>query len=247
MRGPRSASIVVRRRTLPPIEQLRAELAEHGVTDAPAEAPDPESLQALLDMALFCAEVKKRVSFPGFHWSDPGFVASDARVTLRFAYTELAADLLTTLEANLPRLRDGRTLLAIDAHRRKIPEFEIQHALFGQVTLFQWPHKPSEPADPRIHDAREAGWTPTLKEHNLLPGRGIVVLDEHQGILLRDERMRAIPGILLLAETGQTRLWWNPFAERADPDLQHWMAWGAGTSPASAWREQLYVEDARDE
>jgi len=236
---------VVRRRALPPLEELHAALAEAGVTDAPHEAPDEESLRALLDMALYAAEVKKRVSFPDFRWSEPGFTAHDARITLRFAYAELVGDIAQTLEANLPRL-GPKTVLAIDAHRRNVREFEIQHDLFGRVTLFQWPRKPVESADPRIHDARDAGWTPTLKEHNLLPGRGIVVLDEHQGILLRSERLRALLAVLILFENGQTRLWWNPFAEGADPELQHWLAWGAGTGPASAWREQLYVEEKED-
>jgi len=99
-----------------------------------------------------------------------------------------------------------------------------------------------QPADPRIDAAREAGWTPTLKAHNLLPGRGIVVLDEHQGLLLRDERFADVLGLLVLFENGQTELWLNPFARSADPELQHWRAWGPGTGPASGWRERFFAE-----
>lgn len=236
-------------RPLPPTEELLAALAEAGVEDAPREAPDEESLRALLDMALFVAEHRKRVSFPDFHWGDPGFVAKDAKVTLRVAYAELPGDdeaaLRLALDANLPRVQDGRTLLALDAHRTRAKEFELGHALYGGVTLFQWPHKPPQPADPRIDTAMEKGWAKTLKTHNLVPGRGIVVLDEHQGILLRDERFRRLAGLLLLFENGHTALWWNPFADEADAELQYWPAWGPG-GPASAWKEVFRADSAEE-
>ena len=211
------------------------------MTDAPRDGPDPFALQGLLDMAHYVAEHKKRVTFPNFTWSDPTFVATDAKVTLRFAYAEFAVDAHTTLLANLDRVAP-RTLLALDARHAKVAEFTLAHALYGEPTLFQWPSKPAEPADPRIDAAREKGWTPTLKAHNLLPGRGIVVLDEHQGLLMRDDRFAGLLGVLVLFENGQTELWWNPFARDADADLQHWRAWGPGTGPASGWREQFYVE-----
>lgn len=214
------------------------------MVDAPQEGPE-EELRALLDTALFIAEHKKRVSFPGFTWEDPGFVAADAKVTFRVAYAPLLAGLLGTIEASLPRL-GPRVLLALDAHRTQAREFDLGHALYGGVTLFQWPTKPPEPADPRIDRAREKGWAKTLKEHNLVPGRGIVVLDEDQGALLRDERLKALVGLLVLFETGETKLWWNPFCEGADSELQYWLTWGAGTAPASAWREQLYVEEREE-
>lgn len=243
----------VRRRVVPEVGQLLEELAAE---DAPQEAPDPFALQGLLDLAAYVADHKKRVSFPGFSWADPRFVSTDAKVTLTFAYAELVGDIAldasaaasaprfaaaTTLAANLDRLGE-RTLLALDARRSKVREFDLGHALYGEPTLFQFPTKPAEPADPRVDAAREAGWTPTLKAHNLLPGRGIVVLDEHQGLFLRGERLGDVLGVLVLFENGQTELWWNPFARGADPDLQHWRAWGPGTGPASAWREQFFVE-----
>ncbi|HVM45123.1 MAG TPA: hypothetical protein VM582_04240 [Candidatus Thermoplasmatota archaeon] len=232
----------MRRRTLPPVDELLAALAEAGVADAPAEGPDATMLQGLLDMALYVAEHKKSISFDGFTWADPAFVATDAKVTLRFAYGELVGDVAMTLAANLPRLAGERTLLALDARRAGAREFTLGHALYGEPTLFQFPSRPVEPADPRIDAAREAGWTPTLKAHNLLPGRGIVVLDEHQGLLLRDERFADVFGFLVLFDTGQTELWWNPFARGADAELQHWRAWGPGTGPASGWRERFYAE-----
>lgn len=219
-----------------------AALAEHGVDDAPRRAPDPEGLRALLDMAAFVAEHRKRVSFPAFTWEDPAFVSEDAKVTLRFAYARFERDVATTIAANLARVRDRRTLLAIDAHRADIREYALGHELYGQVTLFAWPTKPPEPADPRIATAMERGWAATLKEHNLVPGRGIVVLDEHQGLLLRDERLRALVGLQVLLPDGHTKLWWNPFADDANSELQYWLKWGAGTGPSSAWREQFFAE-----
>lgn len=223
-------------------ELLRA-LEEAGVEDAPREGPDEEALRGLLDTALFVAEHRKRVSFPGFHWGDPRFLVADARVSLTLAYAALAGEtedaLRMALEGNLDRARDGRTLLVLDAHTTRAREFEIGHALFGQVTLFQWPTKPPEPADPRIDAAREKGWAKVLKEHNLLPGRGIVVLDEHQGMLLREARYEDLLGLLLLLPDGHHALWWNPFvrADVNDAELQFWLTWGAGAGPASGWRE----------
>ena len=240
---------VVRHRPLPPLEELLAGLAGAGVADAPTEGPDPEMLRGLLDMALFLAEHKKRVSFAGFRWDDPRFAVTDARAEVQVAYATLAGDtrdaLRLTLEANLPRVAGGRTLLALDAHATRAREFELGHALFGGVTLFAWPTKPPEPADPRIDAAREKGWAKVLKEHNLLPGRGIVVLDEHQGLLLRDARFEELLGVLLLLPDGHTTLWWNPFvrADRNDPEMQFWLTWGAGTGPASGWREVFRAEE----
>jgi len=238
---------VVRHRPLPTLDELHAGLAEAGVADAPRDAPDEASLRALLDMALFVAEHRKRILFPGFSWSDPGFLAKDAKVELRFAYARLDGDdadaLVRAIDANLARANDGRTLLALDAHRTNAREFELGHALYGKVTLFQWPTKPPEPADPRIDALLAQGWAKTLKTHNLLPGRGIVVLDEDQGLYPRDERLRALVGVLLLLPSGQTELWWNPFADRADPDLQYWLSWGEGTGVASGWKQ---VFEARE-
>lgn len=238
----------MRRRTLPPTEELLAQLAEAGATDAPTTAPDPTMLQGLLDMAAYVAEHRKQVAFPDFHWDDPGFVSTDAKVRFRFAYTTLpgaTADAVKwCLEGNLDRILDGRTLLAIDARTSGIREFELNHHLFGEVTLFSFPHRPLESADPRIDTAREAGWTRVLKEHNLIPGRGMVVLDEHQGILLRDDRLRDLVGLLILYETGNIELVWNPFVrpDANDPEFQYWLSWGPGSAP-SEWRR---VFEARE-
>lgn len=235
---------MVRSRAIPPAEELLAALEEAGHTDAPREGPNDAMLRGLLDMALFVAEHKKRVSFEGFRWSDPCFASIDAKVTLRFAYAELVTDIPTTLAANLERVKDGRTLLAIDAHATNAREFDLSHPLYGEVTLFQWPAKPPQSADPRIDAARERGWVKTLKDHNLLPGRGIVVLDEHQGILLRGDATRDLVGLLVLMPSGHTNLWWNPFVreDANDPDLQYWLAWGPGTAPASGWRHVFEAE-----
>ena len=230
------------------MDELLLALDEQGVTDAPREGPDEEALRGLLDTALFIAEHRKRVSFPAFHWGDPRIQVVDARASLSLAYTTLAGEtedaLRWTMEGNLERARDGRTLLLLDAHTTKAREFELGHALFGQVTLFAWPTKPAEAADPRIDAAREKGWAKALKEHNLLPGRGIVVLDEHQGMLLRDARYEDLLGVLLLLPDGHHTLWWNPFVRTDvnDPEMQFWLTWGAGAGPASGWRELFHVD-----
>lgn len=237
----------MRRRPLPDVDELLAGLAEAGVADAPREGPDPERLKGLLDLALFVAEHRKSVSFPGFTWDDPGFLVVDAKVTFRVAYAALDDTVEAVLARELPRVQGGRTLLGLDAHLRDVREFDLGHALYGGVTLFAWPTKPPEAADPRIDERLARGWARTLKEHNLVPGRGIVVLDEHQGLLLRDERFAALVGLVILMEDGHTRVWWNPFVarEQEDSELQYWLSWGAGTGPSSAWKETLYVE--RDE
>lgn len=238
----------MRHRPLPSRDELLQELAEHGVTDAPTEAPDEASLRALLDFALYVAEHRKRVRFPGFTWDDPAFVAEDDKLTMRIAYARLddatPARLDAFLREQAERVREGHALLALDLHQSDAREFQLTHHLYGAVTLFSWPHKPSESADPRIHAALDAGWTKTLKEHNLVPGRGIVVLDEHQGVLLRDEALADLQGLLVLLPTGQTNLLWNPFVrgERNQSELQYWLSWGPG-GPASAWKEMLHVTD----
>lgn len=236
----------MRRRPVPAADESLEALREAGVADAPTEGPE-EELRGLLDLALFVAEHRKRISFPAFSWDDPAFVAADARRTWRVAYARLpdAASIGATLDAALPRLGAG-TLLALDAHAATdVREFDLSHDLYGRVTLFQWPTKPVESADPRIHDALDKGWAKTLKAHNLVPGRGIVVLDEHQGLLLREPRYAAVPGMLVLLADGHTNLWWNPVSPHAESEDQYWLTWGEGTGPASGWKEQLFVE--RDE
>lgn len=234
----------MRRRPIPTVDESLRALEEAGVTDAPREAPDPEAHRALLDMALFVAEHRKKVTFPSFRWDDPRFEARDAKITLQLAYAKLGARVDETLREHAPRVADGRTILALDAHASSTREFELGHALYGKVTLSQWPTKPPEPTDLRIWDAVERGWSATLKEHNLIPGRGIVVLDEDQGLLLRDSGLRALVGMLIIFEDGQTKLWWNPFVarEHEESELQYWLKWGAGAGQPSGWRETFYVE-----
>lgn len=240
----------MRERRIPSVDELRGFLAEAGVTDAPAEAPDDAHLQGLLALALHVADCQKAVSFDGFTWAEPGFAAKDARVTFRFAYERMSAsregDVRAFLLAAMPRVGAPHTLLALDARPSGLREFELGHHLYGGVTVFQHRRRPHESADPRIHRAQDAGWTPTLKEHNLVPGRGLVVLDEHHGLLLREPWLDGLQGLLVLLASGETRLWWNPFATRGDPEMQHWLAWGRGMGAPSEWREMLHVE-RRDE
>lgn len=239
----------MRTRPLPPLDELHQSLLEHGVTDAPREG-DEEALRGLLDMALFVAEHRKRVSFPDFTWQDPGFVVADAKVTFRVAYARAGAgdDVERILRAHLPRVSSGNALLALDLHATRVREFDLMHLLYGEVTLFSWPHKPPESADPRVDAARDAGWTKTLKEHNLIPGRGLVVLDEHQGLLLRDPDVEKLLGLLVRYPTGQIHLAWNPLVPpaRATSDVQYWLAWGEGTGSSSEWRQLLHVEGGEE-
>lgn len=232
----------MRTRPLPPVDDLLAELAEQGVSDAPRDAPDAEAHAAFLALALHVAEHRKRLSFEGFSWEDPFFVAQDDKVTMRVPFVRLDARepeaFAETLVRALPRVGSGPGILAVDARPSGLSEFQLNHVLYGEVTLFSWPSKPPEPADPRIDAAREAGWAKTLKEHNLLPGRGIVVLDEHQGLLLRDERLGELRGLLVLLPSGLVELLWNPFARDAQSEMQYWLGWGSG-QPSSAWRELL--------
>ncbi|HEX2021479.1 MAG TPA: hypothetical protein VHH36_02115, partial [Candidatus Thermoplasmatota archaeon] len=177
----------------------------------------------------------------------PGFLARDAKVALRFPYLPVAdaseAGLRDALRAALPRL-GPKALPALDARGTGAREFEVAHALYGRVTLFEHRRRPSESADWRLDAARERGWTRTLKEHNLLPGRGLVVLDEDQGLFLREPDLSAIEGLLVLLDDGHARLWWNPVAPTADPEMQYWLAWGRGEGGPSEWRQVLRVDEA---
>lgn len=203
-------------------------------------------------MALHVADCQKDVRFPEFSWADPTFVARDARVTLRFPYARLTTrepeDIRAFLLGQMPRL-DGKepALLALDARPSGLAEYELTHLLYGRVTLFAHRVRPHEPADPRIERARERGWTPTLKEHNLVPGRGLVVLDEDQGLLLREPWLDGMRGLLVLLASGDTRLLWNPFSEKGDAEMQYWLAWGRGAGASSEWREVLRVDRADDD
>ena len=239
-----------RARPLPPVDELRAGLAEHGIEDAPTDG-DEESLRGLLSFALFLADNLKRIDFAGFTWDAPGFVATDAKTRVGVEYVRVApgGSVADAMRANLPRVAGQKALLAIDAHGADVREFDALHEIYGRVTLFQYPHKPHESADPRIDAARERGWVKTLKEHNLMPGRGIVVLDEDQGLLLREPAFDALLGLLLLTRDGTIGLHWNPFinADRNEPEMQYWLAWGEGTGQSSEWREMLHVEASDDD
>jgi hypothetical protein len=237
---------VPRTRTLPPLDELLAGLREAGVEDAPTEGPDPAALQGLLDLALYVAEHRKRVSFPGFTWDDPAFVVEDAKMRMRVAYVKLpdAGALADTVRAHLVRASEGNALLAVDAHATTLREFDAVHDLYGRVTLFEFRTRVPESADLRVDAARERGWAKTLKEHNLLPGRGLVILDEHQGILLREDAFAKLMGLVLLMPDGNTLLMWNPFveADRNDSEVQYWLGWGPGTGRSSEWRELVRYE-----
>lgn len=219
------------------------------MAEAPAEGPQ-DALQGLLALALHVAECEKRVSFPSFSWDAPGFRSEDAKAGVSLPFATLVArdagGVRDALVASLPRLEGPRGILAVDARASGLAEFELGHLLYGEATLFQFRHRPAESADPRIDDAREKGWSRTLKLHNLLPGRGLVVLDEHQGLLLREDALAGLQGLLVLLASGAVELMLNPFAARGDPEMQHWLNWGRGTGAASEWRTLLHVDERED-
>jgi hypothetical protein len=199
-------------------------------------------VKGLLFLAAHLVERQKRVAFQEFSWDDPRFVASDDKVNIDVVYARLAPEetLRGRLLAELPRLR-GLGLIGLDTRETPHKEYELVHELYGEVTLFSYPHKPRAPRDPRVEAARDAGWGKTLKEHNILPGRGIVVRDEEAGLFLTEPAFARLPGVLLLMRSGEVHLWWNPFAAGLDSELQYWLSWGKGDS-ASRWKESLYYE-----
>jgi len=245
----------MRRRPIPHPQESLDNLREAGSTDAPTEGPEAH-LTGLLDLAAYVAEHKKAVSFPDFSWQTPHFHVDDDKAHVRIDYAPL--DSLPDLEATLQHANDlpaGQApgdqaryhLLALDLHTSPhITEFQLTHHLYGEITLYHYPHRPPHPADPRIDEAREMGWAKTLKDHNLLPGRGIVVHDEHHGLFLTQPRLTArLQGVLALFADGHTGLYWNPFSDAPnEAEMQYWLAWGMG-APASEWKQvDAYAGDA---
>lgn len=232
-------------RPLPPIDELLVELETAGVTDAPREGPE-DQLQAILFAAAELAVRQKRVSFAAFTWDDPRFEAIDDKVHVEVALATLPhADVANVLLANVSRV-EPPGLLLLDARTSPLREFELEHRIYGEVTLSSFPHKPQMPKDPRIAAARDAGWGPTLKQHNLLPRRGIVVHDEDQGAFLMEPALIRLAGILLVHRSDELPLWWNPLCAGLDSELQYWLAWGRGSARASEWRELLRVDEEKE-
>src|SRR5437870_1462535 len=134
-----------RARALPSVEELLVELREAGVDGAPEEGPG-DALRAVLLLASDLALLRKRIDFAGFSWDDPGFVAVDAkvRVDVRYAAASGASrdDLRATLLSAMARARGGLGLVALDLRAAGAREFEVAHALFGEVTLFAHRHRP---------------------------------------------------------------------------------------------------------
>jgi len=223
---------------LPDARALHEALVRVGVTDAPAHG-DPEALQGLLYLAAHLHDRQKRVSFPGFSWDAPRFQAADDKLAVELAYARLhrAADLADALASG------GGRLVALDARPSGLKEYELTHLLYGTPTLHPRRGSAREARDDRVERARERGWAKTLKEHNLLAGRGLVVLDEDQGLYLSDPGMERVPGCLALLAAGDVHLLWNPFALGGDSEMQYWLAWGRGQA-SSEWREMVRFGDA---
>jgi hypothetical protein len=231
-----------RDRPLPPVDELLAELEAAGVTDAPREGPE-DQLQAMLFAAAELAVRHKRISFADHSWDDPRFAAIDDKVRIDVALATLQHDDVTNvLLANASRVAPPGLLL-LDARSSPLREFELEHRIYGEVTLSSFPHKPQMPKDPRVAAAREAGWGQTLKHHNLLPGRGIVVRDEQHGAFLHEPALSRLAGVLVVHRSDEMLLWWNPFCVGLDSELQYWLQWGRGSAAASEWRELLRVDE----
>ncbi len=226
-------------------------LAEHGVDNVPTEAPSDEELQGVLAFALHLAERHKSVDFTDFDWDAPSLISKHTKTTMSLPYVPLrgrdAGDVSDAFERALSKPGGVPRLLALDARPSGLSEFEVGHILYGEVTLFSWPSKPPRSRDPRIEVAAESGWVETLKDHNVLPGRGIVVLDDDHGRYLTDPSLEDALGALVLFENGHIATMLNPFTRDSlnDPELQHWLSWGKG-GPASEWQTVLDVSKEND-
>ena len=226
---------------LPDARALHEALVRVGVTDAPDHG-DPDALQGLLFLAAHLHDRQKRVSFPDYAWEAPRFRAADEKTTVELAYARLQrpGDLAGVLASG------GGRLVALDARPSGLKEYELTHLLYGTPTLHPRRGSAPDPRDDRVERARERGWAKTLKEHNLLAGRGLVVLDEDQGLYLSDPEMERVPGCLVLLAGGDVHLLWNPFALGGDSELQYWLAWGKGQA-SSEWREMVRFGAEADE
>lgn len=230
----------------PDLAELRAELATLDVEHLPATGPDDRRLASALAFALFFAKRLKKVRFPReVDWARPRFVVVDDKIEVDVAWEPLdgIADLAAVLAEAGERERDAPrpVILALDALDAEATEFELEHALYGEVTLLEFRSRAPAP-DARIEGARARGWAATLKEHNLLPGRSLFVESSKLGILPNGGASRSLAGVLLLLPNGHFSMKLNPFAERGDSELQYWLAWGRG-SAASEWKDVLYVDD----
>lgn len=221
-----------------PIDDFLLDLEEAGL-ELPAGLSAPEAYR-LAAAAAFFARRKKRVVFER---SDLLRVTDRrAEVAVPIASVAAAADLPAALAAVAPAARERahRTVLWVDASGSPDPEHLFEHALWGPVTLYTWPSKPRRPVDERILAAERSGWTPVLKQFNLVPGRGIVVEDGRYGLLVESPDAAALAGLVVHVGTGEQVWCPNPFVEarRADSDFQFWLNWGEG-GPASEWKEVL--------
>ena len=217
---------------VPDARALQEALALVGVNDVPSDG-DPDALAGLLFLAAWLHDRQKVVTFGDFSWESPRFEAADDKVTVELEHSTLVrpSDLAGAL-AHGPRLT------ALDARPSGLKEFELGHLLYGTPTMYPRRGAARDARDGRIDLAREAGWAKTLKDHNLLSGRGLVVHDDDQGLFLSDPETEDVPGVLALLASGDVVLWWNPFARGADSEMQYWLSWGRGL-PASQWREMV--------
>lgn len=221
-----------------PIEEYLLDIESAGL-----ELPDglsPEEAYRTAAAAAFFARRRKPVRFPG----GPHLLVVDRKMEVDVPIVHLAraadlSDLLARLAPGV-RARPRRTVLWIDATAAPDPEFAFEHALWGEVTLYQWPTKPRRSRDERVLAAERAGWTPVLKQYNIVPGRGIVVEDGKHGLLVTSPDTAAFAGLVVHCGTGE-QLWCpNPFVEArfADSDFQYWLQWGEGTGETE-WTKVL--------
>jgi hypothetical protein len=231
------------------LDELYAELAEADVVNLPDAAPDgrDRDLASLLAFAVFFTRRLKRVTFPeDLDWGNPGFTVEDGKVTMPITWARVAR------EDDLPRViqEEGARaqptgeapVLALDILDTDAQEYRFTHALYGDPVMLAFRVRPPRTEESRIPEARAAGWTPTLKEHNLIPGRSLFIPDDRLGLYLTEPKAEHLRGVLLLLPTGTFSLNLNPFARDADPDHQHWLQWGRG-GEASEWQDVLMVED----
>lgn len=230
----------------PALADLYAELRTLDVENLPPGGPDDRVLASVLAFALFFARRLKTVRFPdAVDWARPSFDVADGKIVVRVAWERLdgIADLAAALEEAGERERDATrpVVLALDALDADASEFELEHAIYGEVTLLEFRAR-APPPDERVEGARARGWAATLKEHNLLPGRSLFVAPGKWGAFPRGGGSQHLAGVLLLLPNGHFTMKLNPFAkpEANDAEMQFWLAWGRGEA-ASEWKDVLEV------
>ncbi len=221
----------------------------------PARGALPDrDLASFLAFALHFAERQKAIRFPGaIDPAAPAFDVVDERVRVHVEWTRVdgMVDLPHALGEAAARVADDNApcIAAVDLLDSEASEFEAEHALYGEVELLAHRQRAPPSRDPRIELARERGWTETLREHNLLPGRSLAIPDAKHGWFLRAPEAVHLAGVTFLLPSGHVTIELNPFVRESvnDSELQYWLSWGRGATGASEWRAFPLTGPRRDD